>query len=188
MPDLVRPALCDLGAARDGAGPRPSVFDRMRTQLMGGQFLDVMESARGWERQSTEQQIARARRVIRYKSAGYTIEHPLLIGAAAAGVSGFDLRRPRLRGSTSVRGLPARGRPAGCLRGPQPRQATPPATTCVRESARFLVALALDPGEPRQTRHCSTLCSARRAWTRKASTSSAMRSRPAVPPPTASER
>ncbi|HYO19094.1 MAG TPA: polyprenyl synthetase family protein, partial [Dermatophilaceae bacterium] len=30
------------------AGARP-VFDRMRTQLMGGQFLDVLEAARGWD-------------------------------------------------------------------------------------------------------------------------------------------
>lgn len=66
------------------------VFDRMRTQLMGGQFLDVLESARGWDELTTDQRIARARRVIRYKSAKYTIEHPLLIGAAAADVSATD--------------------------------------------------------------------------------------------------
>jgi geranylgeranyl diphosphate synthase type I len=63
----------------------------MRTQLMGGQFLDVLESARGWDELSTDQRVARARTVIRYKSAKYTIEHPLLIGAAAAGVSPSDL-------------------------------------------------------------------------------------------------
>ena len=67
------------------------IFDRMRTQLMGGQFLDVLESARGWDELSTDQRVARARTVIRYKSAKYTIEHPLLIGAAAAGVSESDL-------------------------------------------------------------------------------------------------
>jgi geranylgeranyl diphosphate synthase type I len=66
------------------------VFDRMRSQLMGGQFLDVLESVRGWDEQSTAQRIARARKVIRYKSAKYTIEHPLLIGAAAADVSTAD--------------------------------------------------------------------------------------------------
>jgi geranylgeranyl diphosphate synthase, type I len=66
------------------------VFDRMRTQLMGGQFLDVLESVRGWDELTTDQRVARARKVIRYKSAKYTIEHPLLIGAAAAGVSAPD--------------------------------------------------------------------------------------------------
>jgi geranylgeranyl diphosphate synthase type I len=68
-----------------------AVFDRMRTQLMGGQFLDVVESARSWEGLSTAEQIERAERVIRYKSAKYTIEHPLLIGASAGGASPEDL-------------------------------------------------------------------------------------------------
>ena len=68
-----------------------SCFDRMRTQLMGGQFLDVLESARGWGSQPTPERIARARNVIRFKSAKYTVEHPLLIGATAAGVPAADL-------------------------------------------------------------------------------------------------
>ena len=67
------------------------VFDRMRTQLMGGQFLDVVESARSWSGLATRDQVARAERVIRYKSAKYTIEHPLLIGASAGGASPDDL-------------------------------------------------------------------------------------------------
>ena len=61
-----------------------STFDRMRTQLMGGQFLDILESARGWEGRSTDERLAAARRVIRFKSAKYTIEAPLLVGALAA--------------------------------------------------------------------------------------------------------
>src|SRR6478609_9235976 len=67
------------------------VFDRMRTQLMGGQFLDVLESARGWDSLTTAERVERARRVIRYKSAKYTVEHPLLIGATAAGAGEADL-------------------------------------------------------------------------------------------------
>jgi geranylgeranyl diphosphate synthase type I len=67
------------------------VFDRMRTQLMGGQFLDVVESARSWEGMSTRERIERAERVIRFKSAKYTVEHPLLIGAAAGGATPEDL-------------------------------------------------------------------------------------------------
>jgi geranylgeranyl diphosphate synthase type I len=59
------------------------VFDLMRTQLMGGQYLDVLEQvlteADGGG--TTE----RARRVIRFKSAKYSIEHPLLLGGALAG-------------------------------------------------------------------------------------------------------
>ena len=64
-----------------------TVFDRMRTQLMGGQFLDVLESAQSWTGLSTAERLERAQRVIRFKSAKYTIEHPLLIGATCAGAS-----------------------------------------------------------------------------------------------------
>ncbi|GAB3436496.1 polyprenyl synthetase family protein [Phycicoccus ginsengisoli] len=67
------------------------VFDRMRTQLMGGQFLDVVESARSWDGVATPERIERAERVIRYKSAKYTVEHPLLIGATAGGADADDL-------------------------------------------------------------------------------------------------
>ncbi len=67
------------------------LFDVMRTQLMGGQYLDVLEAARGWAGLSTTQRRQRSREVIRFKSAKYTVEHPLLIGAMAAGASGPDL-------------------------------------------------------------------------------------------------
>ncbi|MEP6796777.1 MAG: polyprenyl synthetase family protein [Lapillicoccus sp.] len=67
------------------ARARPT-FDTMRTQLMGGQYLDLLESARGWDGLDTAGRIASARHVIRFKSAKYTIEHPLLIGALAGGV------------------------------------------------------------------------------------------------------
>ena len=59
------------------------MFDRMRTQLMGGQYLDMLEQAVASQRRDAS--VERARRVIRYKSAKYTIEHPLLIGGLLAG-------------------------------------------------------------------------------------------------------
>src|SRR5689334_20816261 len=68
-----------------------AVFDRMRTQLMGGQFLDVVESARPWAGVPTRERIERAEHVIRFKSAKYTVEHPLLIGATAGGAADEDL-------------------------------------------------------------------------------------------------
>jgi geranylgeranyl diphosphate synthase type I len=67
------------------------VFDIMRTQLMGGQFLDVVESARSWDGVSTQERIDRAEHVIRFKSAKYTVEHPLLIGATAGGATHEDI-------------------------------------------------------------------------------------------------
>lgn len=74
-------------------------FDQMRTQLMAGQFLDILHSVRGWESHGHDERIAAARHVVRYKSAKYSVEQPLLIGADAAGVDRSD------RGLLSTYGL-----------------------------------------------------------------------------------
>lgn len=57
------------------------VLDDMRTELMAGQFLDVLEQARGGG------DVERAQRVMRFKTTAYTIERPLHLGAALAGAS-----------------------------------------------------------------------------------------------------
>ncbi|GIE28543.1 geranylgeranyl pyrophosphate synthase [Actinoplanes italicus] len=58
------------------------IFNTMRTQLMGGQYLDLVEQAIAESRH--EDALHRARRVVRYKSAKYTVEHPLLLGGLLA--------------------------------------------------------------------------------------------------------
>jgi geranylgeranyl diphosphate synthase, type I len=58
-------------------------FDRMRTELMAGQYLDMLEQVVA--EQPPDEQVERARRVIRFKSAKYSVQEPLLIGAALAG-------------------------------------------------------------------------------------------------------
>jgi geranylgeranyl diphosphate synthase, type I len=68
----------DPGAVARGRGP----FDRMRAELMAGQYLDVLEQARAAE--DPAEALERARRVIRYKSAKYSVQEPLLIGGALA--------------------------------------------------------------------------------------------------------
>ena len=55
------------------------VWDAMRVEVMCGQYLDVVEQARGGG------SVERALRVARYKSAKYTVERPLHLGAALAG-------------------------------------------------------------------------------------------------------
>ncbi len=60
-------------------------FDDMRTQLMGGQFLDVLESVRDWDDLSYPERVEQCLRVIHYKSGNYSVRQPLLIGAYAAG-------------------------------------------------------------------------------------------------------
>ncbi len=79
------------GLAPEALARARGQFDTMRTQLMGGQFLDVVESMRPWSSVPAQERIDRATRVIHYKSAKYTVEHPVLIGALAAGVGGADL-------------------------------------------------------------------------------------------------
>jgi geranylgeranyl diphosphate synthase type I len=54
------------------------MFDRMRTEVTVGQYLDVLTQATG------DTSVDRAGQVARYKSAKYTVERPLLIGAALA--------------------------------------------------------------------------------------------------------
>jgi geranylgeranyl diphosphate synthase type I len=58
------------------------VWDAMRIEVMCGQYLDVVEQARGGG------SVERALRVARLKSAKYTIERPLHLGAALGGGDG----------------------------------------------------------------------------------------------------
>ena len=132
--------------AAELARARP-VFDRMRTQLMGGQFLDVLESARGWDELTTDQRIACARRVIRYKSAKYTVEHPLLIGAAAAGVSARDRDALSNYGLDLGEAFQLRDDVLGVFG--DPAQTGKPAGDDLREGKlTVLVALTLDQADP----------------------------------------
>ncbi|HEX9998906.1 MAG TPA: polyprenyl synthetase family protein, partial [Actinoplanes sp.] len=75
------------------ARARP-VFDGMRTEVTVGQYLDVLTQATG------DTSLERAGKVARYKSAKYTVERPLLLGAALAGAG------PELTAAYSGFGLP----------------------------------------------------------------------------------
>lgn len=81
----------DSGLPAESLTAARPAFARMRGQLMAGQFLDIVTSMRPWDRLEDAARIERSRHVIRYKSAKYSIEHPLLIGATAGGASSEDL-------------------------------------------------------------------------------------------------
>ncbi len=134
--------LATSGLAPDLLAQGTRVYDEMRSELMAGQYLDLLEQARGGG------SIDRAMAVLRYKSAKYTIEKPLHLGAALAGRSdllpqltayglplgeAFQLRDDVL----GVFGDPARtGKPAG---------------DDLREGKRtVLVAMALERADSRQ--------------------------------------
>ncbi len=136
--------LLTSGLPVDALGRGKGVYDLMRTELMAGQYLDLLEQARGGGSE------ARAMRVVRYKSAKYTIERPLHLGAALAGApeavtvaySGYGLplgEAFQLRDDVlGVFGDPAQtGKPAG---------------DDLREGKRtVLVAAALDAASPAQS-------------------------------------
>lgn len=77
-------AWSDAMLARAGLDPdamaraRP-VWDLMRTEVMAGQFLDVVEQARG------SSSVQRSLQVAALKSGRYSVERPLLLGVAIAG-------------------------------------------------------------------------------------------------------
>jgi geranylgeranyl diphosphate synthase type I len=70
------------------------VWDTMRTEVTAGQYLDLLRAGGGLPGPEG------AMKVARYKSAGYTIQRPLLLGAAIAGAG------PRIRNAYTAIGLP----------------------------------------------------------------------------------
>lgn len=75
---------CDATADRTAATTARAHFNRMRSEVALGQYLDVVEEQRKAFADEKEQ-LERSTRVLVYKSAKYSVEAPLLIGAALAG-------------------------------------------------------------------------------------------------------
>jgi geranylgeranyl diphosphate synthase, type I len=71
-----------------------SVWDTMRTEVTAGQYLDLLRAGGGLPGPEG------AMKVARYKSAGYTVQRPLLLGAALAGAD------EQVRQAYSAVGLP----------------------------------------------------------------------------------
>ncbi|MFF3868427.1 polyprenyl synthetase family protein [Micromonospora sp. NPDC001898] len=118
------------------ARARP-VFDEMRTEVTVGQYLDVLTQATG------DTSVERAGKVARYKSAKYTVERPLLLGAALAGATAD------VRAAYSAYGLPLgeafqlRDDVLGVFG--DPSQTGKPAGDDLREGKRtYLVAVAVE--------------------------------------------
>lgn len=121
------------------------IFDEMRTELMGGQYLDLLEQAVGGG------SVARSRRVIHYKSARYSVLRPLQLGATLAGAS------PELCEAYHAYGLPLgeafqlRDDVLGVFG--DPAETGKPAGDDLREGKRtVLVALATQRGSEAQVR------------------------------------
>ncbi|MEV6376642.1 polyprenyl synthetase family protein [Micromonospora sp. WP24] len=118
------------------ARARP-VFDEMRTEVTVGQYLDVLAQV------TRDTSVERAGKVARYKSAKYTVERPLLLGAALADAP------VEVEAAYSAYGLPLgeafqlRDDLLGVFG--DPAQTGKPAGDDLREGKRtFLVAAALE--------------------------------------------
>ncbi len=75
------------GLPPNSVSPAMDLFDLCRSEVIAGQFLDVSVQARGVADVDT------AMRVLRYKSAKYSVERPLHIGAALAGATEHNLEQ-----------------------------------------------------------------------------------------------
>ena len=87
--ELFEAGTSGLGS-RDAGGAARAEFNRMRTEVTVGQYLDILDE-RAWKSFPEPELLERAHRVIVYKSAKYSIEAPLAIGAALAGASAAQL-------------------------------------------------------------------------------------------------
>ncbi len=117
------------------------VFDEMRTEVMVGQYLDVLTQATG------EHTLARAEKVARYKSAKYTVERPLQFGGALAGGSAALHRVYSRYGLPLGEAFQLRDDILGVFG--DPSRTGKPAGDDLREGKRtFLVASALQEADP----------------------------------------
>ncbi|TDD71388.1 polyprenyl synthetase family protein [Jiangella aurantiaca] len=118
-----------------------AVFDRMRTEVGGGQYLDMLEQVSGGGLPGG--QADRARTVIRYKSARYSVEHPLVIGGALAGAPDPVLASYRRFGAALGEAFQLRDDVLGVFG--DPAQTGKPTGDDLREGKRtLLIAYALE--------------------------------------------
>jgi len=113
------------------------VHDDLRGELMAGQYLDLLEQAVGGG------SVASALRVARFKSAKYTIERPLHLGAALAGAPDATLAAYRAYGLPLGEAFQLRDDVLGVFG--DPARTGKPAGDDLREGKRtVLVAAALE--------------------------------------------
>lgn len=132
------------GFDREALDRAKVVYDRMRTELMAGQYLDLLEQARGGG------SVERALLVVRYKSAKYTIERPLHLGAVLAGADDAQLAALSGYGLPLGEAFQLRDDILGVFGDPE--VTGKPAGDDLREGKRtLLVATALERATPEQS-------------------------------------
>jgi geranylgeranyl diphosphate synthase type I len=133
------------GLPYESVAPALEVFDLCRTEVIAGQFLDVSVQARGYADVET------AMTVLRYKSAKYSIERPLQVGAALAGATPEQLAQLSAFGLPLGEAFQLRDDLLGVFGDPA-ATGKPAGDDLVEGKRTVLVALALDAAPPAEAR------------------------------------
>jgi len=133
------------GLPLPAVAPALEVFDLCRSEVITGQFLDVSAQARG------HADVETAMTVLRYKSAKYSIERPLQVGAALAGASGTTLAELGAFGLPLGEAFQLRDDLLGVYGDPE-ATGKPAGDDLVEGKRTVLVALALDAAPPAEAR------------------------------------
>lgn len=137
--------FASIGTQPAASGRARRIFDTMRTEVMAGQYLDGLSEAIGGE--DPEVALERASTVIRFKSAKYSCEHPLAIGAALAGAAEPLLSQLRGFGLPLGEAFQLRDDVLGVFG--EPERTGKPAGDDLREGKRtVLIALTEQRGGP----------------------------------------
>lgn len=130
------------------------IFERMRTEVGAGQYLDVLAQADTTA--SSAAQVQRARQVIIHKSARYSVQHPLALGANMAGAPTRTLDALEAYGAALGEAFQLRDDVLGVFG--DPSQTGKPAGDDLREGKRtLLVAHALEHADGTQANAVTTL-------------------------------
>jgi geranylgeranyl diphosphate synthase type I len=129
------------GLSQDRVNAALDVFDLCRSEVIAGQFLDVSAQARG------RADVDTAMTVLRYKSAKYSIERPLHIGAALAGAAPDTLAELTAFGLPIGEAFQLRDDLLGVF-GDADTTGKPAGDDLVEGKRTVLVALALDAAGP----------------------------------------
>ena len=129
------------GFALERVGAALDVLDRCRSEVIAGQYLDVSVQARG------HADVDAAMTVLRYKSAKYSVERPLQVGAALGGADRAALDALTAYGVPLGEAFQLRDDLLGVFGDPD-ATGKPAGDDLVEGKRTVLVALALDGADP----------------------------------------